>query len=425
MGDNFNENNNRDNELTEQSNHTDQPVDAPEGRVEPTYYVDRPIIKKKKKSRGLLSALFLIGVLVGGLIGPYIGPHLYGTILPQPPIYRDIARLYNANSERIIIPREEAPGVVTAVAQKTLASVVGIATRVEQRDLFYGTREVQGGIGSGVIVDRRGYILTNDHVINGAGPVKKIVVLLDTGEQLDAKLVWTDSALDLAVIKVEAQTLRAAELGDSDNVVIGELAIAIGNPLGLEFQGTVTAGYVSGLNRNLEVARGVVMENLIQTDASINPGNSGGPLLNAQGQVIGINTLKARNAEGLGFAIPINTVKVIVDEIIQHGSFRRVYMGITGGDVDSLPQWARVDVDYGVYVSEVKENSPGQLAGLSRGDIIIAINQKKTENMSKLIRVLYQYRPGDQIELTIVREGQQQKMSVVLDAAPDNYYGID
>jgi serine protease Do len=187
----------------------------------------------------------------------------------------------------------------------------------------------------------------------------------------------------------------------------GEIAIAIGNPLGLAFQRSVTSGIVSGLQRTIQTQEGVTMENLIQTDASINPGNSGGPLLNAKGEVIGINSAKiaATEAEGLGFAIPINQAKSIVEQIIEKGKFTMVYLGITGIDVDIIKQQYNVSlsVDAGVYIIEVTKDSPVDKAGLNNGDIITEINGKKIEGMSQLIRELYQYRPGDTVKVKYSR----------------------
>ncbi|KKH59039.1 hypothetical protein DU75_07475, partial [Methanosarcina mazei] len=204
---------------------------------------------------------------------------------------------------QINITTKEDITTVTAVAKKSMKSVVGITTVETVRD-FIWERQVQG-IGSGVIVDSRGYILTNSHVV-GDNNADRITVLFEDGDKKVGQVIWHDPSLDLAMVKVNAINLPVADFGDSDTLQIGEIAVAIGNPLGLEFQRTVTSGIISGLNRTIPLDQYYKMEDLIQTDASINPGNSGGPLLNAKGEVIGINTAKISTGEGLGFAIPIN-----------------------------------------------------------------------------------------------------------------------
>src|SRR5690606_30266415 len=205
-----------------------------------------------------------------------------------------------------------------------------------------------------------------------SGNAKNIKVLFNNGDKKEAKVLWYDSLLDLAVVKVDATGLPVAKLGDSDDLIIGETVIAIGNPLGLEFQSTVTSGIISGLNRTITVGNNVI-EDLIQTDASINPGNSGGPLLNAKGEVIGINTAKITSAEGLGFAIPINTVKPVIEQIVKTGDYKTVYMGILGIEVELYERQLGVDlaVDEGVVIIKVEDSSPADKAGLMNGDVLI------------------------------------------------------
>jgi len=213
---------------------------------------------------------------------------------------------------------------ITSAAGKVIPTVVGILT----------TRVVQGrrtqSIGSGVIVDSTGYILTNNHV--AGKDAEEIIVSLYDGREVDGTVVWTDPVLDLAVVKINADNLPVAVLGDSKNLKVGEQAIAIGNPLGLTFQRTVTAGIISALNRTIEIEEGVFMEDLIQTDASINPGNSGGPLINIRGEVIGINTIKVKTAEAMGFAVPINIVRPVVGRLRIDGKFTTPDMGLQAID---------------------------------------------------------------------------------------------
>ena len=278
---------------------------------------------------------------------------------------------------------------------------------------------MQNGVGTGIIVDEKGYILTNSHVVSD-GNAEKIVVQLTDGREVDGKVLWNDKSIDLAIVKVEATNLTAAELGNSDDVRIGSYAAAIGNPLGLAFDRSVTQGVISGLNRTITVSDGqsqVTMDGLIQTDASINSGNSGGPLLNSAGQVIGINSAKAQSGEGLGFAIPINTAKPIVDEIKTKGEFKRSYIGIKGGNVseylDAYPE-AKLGTKTGVYVVQIYTDSPAAEAGMKEGDIIVGLDDKKIETMTQLISTLFQYRPGDSVKLSVMRDSREMSFNVKL-----------
>lgn len=321
------------------------------------------------------------------------------------------------NPESIAAPQEitintnDSITTVTAVASKTMDSVVGITT-VETQRTFFSDQDVSG-VGSGVIVHKDGYILTNSHVI-ADGNAKEIKVLFVDGEELDGKVLWYDSLLDLAVVKVDKEGLKPADLGDSDTLKVGELAVAIGNPLGLEFERTVTSGIISGLNRSVKVDASNVIEGLIQTDASINPGNSGGPLLNSKGKVIGINTAKITSAEGLGFSIPVNQVKPIVEEIIQTGSFQGVLMGIKGVSVEEYEARLGVDLsaEAGVVIVEVVPDSNASRAGFNTGDIITAIGDSKVETMSQLKLQLYTYNEGDKAEIKILRNDAEQTMTI-------------
>jgi S1-C subfamily serine protease len=278
---------------------------------------------------------------------------------------------------------------------------------------MFWQREVEG-VGSGIIVDSNGYILTNSHVI-GDGNAKKITVLFEDGTKKSGKVLWYDTALDLAIVKVDATGLNAAELGDSDNLEIGQLAVAIGNPLGLDFQRSVTSGIISGLHRTIQVDEYNVIEDLIQTDAAINSGNSGGPLLNEKGQVIGINTAKIQTAEGLGFSIPINVAKPIIEQVIKDGSYKIVYMGITGVEVEKYEAQLGVNlnVDKGVIILEIDPSSPAKKAGLENGDVLTKIDNQEVENMSQLKKILYKYNKGDKASLNIIRNGKSMNVDIV------------
>ncbi|MBC7088143.1 MAG: trypsin-like peptidase domain-containing protein [Tissierellales bacterium] len=369
---------------------------------------------KSRKPRKISYFLVaLVGAIIGGIITAYVAPnYLYGKILPLPEIYQ-----YSTEPPIIntidITPTDEI-NTITAVAKKGMSSVVGITTIQVQQE-FIWSRTVEG-IGSGVIVDSNGYILTNSHVI-GDGKAREINVLFENGDSHKADVIWFDPTLDLAIIKVNARNLLAAELGDSDKLEVGEIAVAIGNPLGLEFQRTVTAGVISGLHRSIQITRYNVMEDLIQTDASINPGNSGGPLLNAKGQVIGINTAKIQTGEGLGFSIPINTVKPILDNVITKGNLEPVALGISGTDIDLYERQMGVDIkaEKGVLVVEVVPNSPADKAGIKPMDVITKIGNREVNSLSALRKELYNYEKGDRVVVEINRNGEILKLNVDFD----------
>lgn len=322
--------------------------------------------------------------------------------------------LINIPRPNITIEPQQDLTVYSAVAEKAMPSVVGITTVTLQRDAFFGTRRASG-LGTGVVVDERGYILTNSHVV-GDGDVEEVMVLLYDGTRLPAEVLWNERTLDLAVIKVEGTNLTPAELGDSDNLRVGEIAIAIGNPLGLNFERTLTQGVISGLNRSIPLGQGETIEDLIQTDASINPGNSGGPLLNSLGQVIGINTAKIQTGEGLGFAIPINTAKPIVDQFIEKGEFQRVLLGIRGVNAEAFEglTGTKLNTEYGVYVVEVEANSVAERYGIQSKDVIVGIGGNPTKVMGHLIRELYRYRPGDTTTVDIIRNERELQIEVIL-----------
>lgn len=366
---------------------------------------------EKPRKRGLLPffIIALVASIVGGVVSSYIAPnYLYGKWLPTPSIY-STEKSYDAQKTNIVVNNETS--IESAVAKKAMGSVVGITTK-EVVGNFFGETEVEG-TGSGIIVDANGYILTNSHVV-GDGNAKEISVLFENGDKNPGTVLWNDSAIDLAIVKVDKANLPVADLGDSDQLEVGETAIAIGNPLGLEFQRSVTSGIISGLHRSIQVDENNVIEDLIQTDASINPGNSGGPLLNAKGEVIGINTAKIKSAEGLGFSIPINTVKTIIEQVIKEGTYKTVFIGIKGVEVELYERQLGIDLstDDGVIVIEVSPNSPASSAGLMSGDVIEKIDDKKIENMNQLKKALYKYNKGDSATLSIIRNGSKKEIEI-------------
>lgn len=302
--------------------------------------------------------------------------------------------------------------VENAIAKKAIPSVVGITTITQSNDIFNMNKYVEG-VGSGVIVSSDGYILTNSHVV-GNGRAKEMTVVFSDGEKTPGKLIWQDESLDLAVIKVEKTGLPVMDIGDSDKVSVGDKAVAIGNPLGLDLQSTLTSGYISGLNRTINMENGASMDGLIQTDAAINGGNSGGALLNAKGELIGINTAKASGGEGIGFAIPINIAKSIVNEIKEKGNFETVKLGIQGVDLKIYEKYFQVTTgaENGAVIIKVEPTSPAGKAGLQANDIILKIGDKKISGMNDIRKVLLDYRIGDEVELEILRNGKNEKVKL-------------
>ena len=318
----------------------------------------------------------------------------------------------SGSSQQIVVNDDgKTQNIYHAVTDKAMPSVVGITTTTVQNNIFAIPTQSEG-VGTGVIVDANGYILTNSHVVSD-GQAVDVNVLFNDGSTTKGKVLWNDSTLDLAIVKVEKTGLTPAEFGDSDKVRTGDIAIAIGNPLGLEFQKSVTQGIISGLDRTINTEK-TNMTGLMQTDASINPGNSGGPLLNQKGQVIGINTAKASQAEGLGFAIPINTAKPIVEQIIKTGSFNKVTLGIKGIDLAKFEAstGTKLQAESGVYVAEVVDNTTAKKNGIQPGDVIVKIGDSKVDTMSDLNKALYGYSAGDKSKIVINRGGKEINIDV-------------
>lgn len=314
----------------------------------------------------------------------------------------------------------------SAIAEKVMPSVVGITTTAQTTtETIFGLQQgTSTGVGTGIIVDEDGYILTNAHVVESSSNSASVSVDLYDGSTYDGKVLWSDSSLDLAIVKIDASGLTAADLGDSDSVKIGDYAVAIGNPLGLKLERSVTQGIISGLDRSITTTDGSStnqMEGLIQTDASINAGNSGGPLINSSGQVIGINTAKASSSEGLGFAIPINTALPIIEQIKETGTYESSYIGISGIDLSTVISSYKTDfkATEGVYVNQIYTDSPASKAGLKEGDIITAVDSTDVTDMSSLKQALVKYKPGDTVTLTIERDKATQKVDVTLGSSSD------
>jgi S1-C subfamily serine protease len=318
-----------------------------------------------------------------------------------------------------------------AVYRKNIASVVNITSRVMTFDFFYGLQP-QEGQGSGFVIDKEGHILTNYHVIAEA---RQVEVTLHNRKKYKAAIVGTDKSHDLAIVQIKAPDLQPMTLGDSTNLQVGQKVYAIGNPFGLA--GTLTRGIVSSI-RQVQEPDGLVIDEAIQTDAAINPGNSGGPLLNWHGEVIGINTMIASSvgqSAGIGFAIPINTAKAVVNDLVTLGRVRRPALGVRTIPIDSeIAEELGLAADYGLLIVQAVPGGAADRAGLRGGseraylgnipitiggDLIVAINGEKVESQQNLAQVMNKHRAGDTVKVTIFRGKKKLEVSVELGEARD------
>lgn len=377
-----------------------------------------------QSKNGLMSCLVLLGVLLGivgggvmgGLAGYYAGYASQPTPAPAAAVRNDnsiIAQPILGSTTNLTLKEDSA--VIDAV-RKVKPAVVTVVNTMASRRSFFGSVFTPTASGSGVIIDPKGLIVTNNHVVAGQ---ETLQVIFSDGTKANATIVGTDSVSDIAIIRVNGSVPAAATWGDSNALEPGQVAIAIGSPLG-SFQGTVTVGVVSALNRKVGNQQG-----LIQTDAAINNGNSGGPLINAVGQVIGINTLVVRStnsgniAEGLGFAIPSNLVRDIAKELISKGSVEYPYIGIGYVDIDQgVASALNLSATGGILVTEVDPNSPGARAGLAEGDVILALDSSKIDENHSLTSMLFQRKVGAVVTLTVLRDGRQFDVKVTLGSKP-------
>lgn len=304
--------------------------------------------------------------------------------------------------------------VVLDILEKVSKSVVNISTIKLVHHIFYQVVPVKG-MGSGTIIDQKGYILTNNHVVRGA---KKIAVTLWNGEVLEGNLVGSCTVHDIAVLKVKREGLSVAGLGDSDKLRVGQRVYAIGNPFGLAGGPTITSGVISSLNRTIESKRGL-LENLVQTDAAVNPGNSGGPLVDLEGKVVAINTAIIPFAQGIGFAIPINSAKRCTNEIITTGTYERPWLGIIGLSLtEDISRYYDLPVERGILVTKAVEGSPAQHAGIVAGDIILRLDNALIYRIEDLLREIHERRIGEKVRVVVFRRGQEQFFEATLSQLP-------
>ncbi|ATW26191.1 S1C family serine protease [Candidatus Formimonas warabiya] len=365
-----------------------------------------------ERRRGLLFfvAMMLISAVVGGLIA-LNGAKALGLLGPA-----QVPPGESRTTPEINIPpsgNTAGKTAVVTIAEQVGPAVVGISNLDVYSDFFQGEQEVEKSTGSGVIFDSAGYIVTNNHVVAGAS---KLIVSLADGRQVPGQMVGTDPRTDLAVIKINAGDLTVARFGNSDDLRVGDVAVAIGNPGGTEFARSVTQGIISGLNRLLITEEGLQFK-LIQTDAAINPGNSGGALVDVKGRVIGINSIKiAREGfEGMGFAIPSNNVQQIVADLVKYKKVIRPALGVWMiRDVDKeLADYNDLGVDYGVLI-DPQPSGPAAKAGMKRYDIVIEIAGKKVTNRFDLQNEIFSKKVGDTVPVVVVRDSKKVSLSVKL-----------
>ncbi|WP_446898061.1 S1C family serine protease [Clostridium sp. LBM24168] len=356
-----------------------------------------------------LCCFILIAAVSGGISGAYIAGKKETNKVYTPNNQTLMNSKKNENSVISDIQKPsqennyEEQNSITRVSEIVGPTVVGISNKSQG---YFGLQDT--GSGSGIIINSEGYIVTNYHVIQDAD---KVTVKLSSGKILDASVSGIDERSDLAVIKVNAKNLPIAKLGDSSKIKVGDAAIAIGNPLGEDFAGSVTAGIVSALNRNISY-NGVVYSKLIQTDAAINPGNSGGPLCNDQGEIIGINSFKLSSAgstEGMGFAIPVNEVKDIIKQLISNGQVKRPYLGIYGESV--ISEDSKIQ---GIYIQEVKKGSGAYQAGLKPTDILMVLDGKKVLQLDDVQKIINFHKVGDKVKCKIWRNGNNIELVATL-----------
>ena len=399
---------------------------------------NEPKVKKGKTKHNLNMGKTVVVPFVSGLLGatlvvtlcanvPSINSKLYGK---NNTTIQTIKTTSGTNTNYVSLSSINDTGV--SVATKVLPSVVGIKVTYAINSVFSQNSSTATAEGSGVIISSDGYILTNNHVVNSSssnsssfyelGKATKITVTLynDTTEY-EAKIIGTDSETDLAVIKIDKTDLTSATLGDSSTVQVGEWCMAIGNPLGM--QSSVTTGTISALNREVTDSDGKIYK-VIQTDAAINSGNSGGALVNSNGEVIGINSIKASGTgvEGLGFAIPINSTKSIYSDLIKYNKVIRPYIGIAGIDItdEVIKNNPTYKLVKGVYIRSIQDFSPAQKAGLKAGDIITKADGTEVDSVATLNEIKNKHNVGDTMELTINRDGNEQTITVTLAETPSD-----
>ena len=371
--------------------------------------------------KSVFIAFFILIIFFSALVGVLVGGSLVYNRLSEtaatPQFIIETSRTLSAPNQ-LTISSTDISTIITDIVEKVEPAVVKVVGEIPGQATFFGVSGDQTVSGSGFIITSDGYIITNNHVVEEAG---QLFVILSDGTELPATVVSTDIYADLAVVKAVGLMPGVAVLGDSEILKPGESVIAIGSPLG-DFRNSVTVGVISATGRMIDTGRGYEMENLIQTDAAINSGNSGGPLVNLAGEVVGINTLVVRGdgtgsaiAEGLGFAIPSNTARLISEQIILKGYFARPYLGVRIQHINpAVASRYDLPVEWGAYVVRVEKNSPALRAGITPGDIILRIGDKELNEETQFVNALFSYQPGDIVDVEILRGPERMLLRIPL-----------
>lgn len=368
-----------------------------------------PVKKKRFKKALPYIATTLVSAMIGGIAGGSYVNYVISKNSYTSPITSSIS-----NGQTKTTSYSTSTSLISKIAEEVGPTVVGVDTQVVTSGILGGNNTADGS-GSGVIFDAaKGYIVTNQHVIDGSS---KIYVTIPGRKAIAATVIGSDSMSDIAVLKISASNLKAAVLGDSSKIRVGDLAVAIGNPMGDEYAGTVTSGIISAVNRKMYLSDGTNSRryNLIQTDAAINPGNSGGALINENGEVIGINSIKISEdqVEGMGFAIPINDVKDIINQLLKNGYVSRPMLGIGAITVTS-DDAKQHNSPVGAGVDQVTSGGAASAAGIKEGDIITEIDGVAVTSSDELITQIEKHKVGDSVKVKIWRSGSYITMPVTL-----------
>ena len=370
-------------------------------------------VKRKSKSKRVIVGIAILGVLT------LISIYLYYTYQKI-----DISELnYEAQKTESTVKAQtveketENSTKIADILEETMKSVVGISKLKDNgSSIFSSNNETSLGLGTGMIVSSNGYILSNEHVTGSK--YSTCYVTLENGSTYDGTVVWSDSDLDLSITKIEAKDLKYVTLGDSNKIRVGETVYAIGNPIGFEFRRTVTSGIISSKNRTIKLEEEnniAYMSDLIQTDATINPGNSGGPLIYPNGEIIGINTVKISSAEGIGFAVPINVVKAVINSFVEKGNFEQATLGVYAYDKEVIPYLNNsINFGRGIYVAQILKNGPASNSELKEGDIIVSIDGNELNTMNDLREYLYSKNPNEMVSLQISRGKVNKNLNIIL-----------
>ncbi len=376
---------------------------------------------KRKKRKNTLTKILIITILTVGIgILSFFLYITYKNIEIDSQDYAVTKTLSTGNAQTVENVNEDSKNVADII-EDTTKKVVGISKlKNAGSSIFSKSQESELGLGTGFIVTENGYIVSNAHVTGEK--YSKCYVTLENGMTYDGKVEWSDTNLDLSILKIEAKNLPYVNLGDSGKIRVGETVYAIGNPIGYEFRRTVTSGIISAKNRTIKIEekdKSSYMTDLIQTDATINPGNSGGPLIYPNGEVIGINTVKISSAEGIGFAIPINIIKHIIDSFTTIGTFEEATIGIYAYDKEVIPYLrgnsiTNSNFEKGIYVAQITKNGPADNTELKEADIITTIDNKELNTMNDLREYIYSKKPGDEVTLKIVRGKINKEIKITL-----------